>query len=235
MSRDPFAREIHRPRWLTMVAIGLLLIGLPVNSNAGSDAPSQRVSIVVINCVDHRDDIPTLSISGGPYPKAIGEPAPQEISTGVHRFDITLPPGSYGLGVSTPYHGSSPKTYGCKGLATFTVLSGHSRHLVVSMEKGITIDDADCSIAGTLPAGGLAIGLVRPFGGEEPAVIDGGAYYFENLSPRRYVIRVRFSNGSHVDYSVDLSNSHSPSGVLCTGENAIRNRFTTFRCPISFN
>jgi len=225
MSCDRFDGEIYRHRWLTIVVIGLFLLGWPVKSNAGPNALTQRVSIVAIGCVDHWDEVPTLYLSGGPYSKPITEPEPQELSTGAHRFDFNLPPGSYGLRVSAPDHKSSSKSLGCNGLATFEVLSGHERHLVVPMEKGITIDDADCSIAGTLPIGGLAIGLVRAFGGEEPAVIDSGAYYFDNLMPRRYVIRVRFSSGSHADYSVDLSNPRAPGGILCSGVNAIHNRF----------
>jgi hypothetical protein len=225
MPRDRSAREIHRRRWSTMVVIGLFLVGLPGNSNAGSNAQSQRVSVVAIDCADHRDEIPTLSVSGDSFLKAIPEPAPQELTTGVYRFDMTLPPGSYALRVSAPDHVASVKSFGCNGLATFTVLAGHDRHLVVSMEKGITIDDADCSIAGTLPVDGLAIGLVRALGGEEPAVVDSGAYYFDSLTPRRYVIRVGFSNGRHADYAVDLSDPRAPRGVICSGENAIHNRF----------
>jgi hypothetical protein len=70
----------------------------------------------------------------------------------------------------------------------------------------------------------LAVGLVRPAGGETPAFVDGSAYYFDNLTPSHYEVRFRFATGTHADYPVDLSDPRAPHGVICSGENAIRHR-----------
>lgn len=108
---------------------------------------------------------------------------------------VMLAPGNYSFAIQWPFGGSTFST---------SLMSGHPRHVTLSVCNAITFRDSNRSVFGTLPSGGFAA-LIRTRDGDLPAFVDGDAFYANNVPDGKLTLRLFFPPDGRLYCDLDVS------------------------------
>lgn len=176
--------------------LAVRMLVLPVDDVAQGTSSDITTVITVVNCAGD-EQAPTVLVS------KIGlEPIPlhtdvQPLKRGVYRLIASVAPGDYFV------HLVGHVKY-CRADRQLVLLPGHTRHVLLIMDKSIVVTENSTSIAGSLPTEGLTVRVVSENGKEYPAEVDGDAYYLDALRRGKYCLRVGLGYGYLVDLPIDL-------------------------------
>ena len=172
----------------------LLLVAVFCAPNLVESAPlSEQVTIHALSChplSSSHDVLVEAYAHQGQVPETPTVSVRLERSN-LYAIGFRLKPGDYRIGMTTT---------GCADVFDLTILPGHERQLASYMYKGGLEYHDHGSISGSLPFSGLNI-FARCDADKEgtrdiSAVIDGTAYYFNNLPDCRYSLLVSFAFSS---------------------------------------
>jgi len=185
-------------RYAVVATVLASILCIWVSGSASGDEPRPNVFITAVNCVGDDNAVPTIESWNGSTPNSQPPEAAHEmVGQGVIRFAAYLPPGWNAVRVVG--------AHGCRANGTIVTLPGHVRRVLFTLSSTVFINDDDQSIAGEIPDVGLTVTRVTKSGGEIPASVQDGAFYFDHLKSASYTVRFRWMQGLYIDKQVNTS------------------------------
>ncbi len=181
-------------------------IGIVLGLTTLVPSRAEQINLTALGCEHQTATMPELFIEKTGN-SGWSEVAPvSEMQSGdLFHFTIMLDPGEHAVRVFS--------SDSCLGIATFTVLRGLSRSILLVLSPDIDIDDRDVRLVGTLPKPGLIVTAVAPNGTETLADVDGAAYYFENLKKQAYKIRIWVPARQYVEVPIVLNSAFTQRDI----------------------
>ncbi|HXM18330.1 MAG TPA: hypothetical protein VN934_05910 [Candidatus Tumulicola sp.] len=174
-------------------------------------APSSaHVFVNAINCPED-NQAPAVYLGTTAYGKdyVLVNSTSKRNDRGLYSVSLVIPPGHYYIMLRTKH---------CDARFALTILKGQDRHLLAVLGHLFPMIETNYSLAGHLPLEGLALVLLNSAISKDVvarAVVDGQSYFFENLFPAKYVLRVLLpGTGLQADFPIDLTDKESAGKPL---------------------
>ena|SRR5579872_333535 len=175
--------------WRTLLFAFLLMwIHLNTSVRTNADDLKSNVDVIVIGCGRDTGLISEVDVTGPDLVPVTMHPPLEHVASDISKFSLLLN--------SKTYYGIKLSTTHCAVDASFTVLPGQPRHLTLKLSESVVLNDLDYSLAGTLPVEGLVVRLRNEHGVERSIVVDGRAYYVDNLRSGNYMLEISLAGGS---------------------------------------
>ncbi len=180
---------------LTITAVfGFIFIGI---TTVADGAPNRWLSVTIYNCTARLSQAPVISIADS-YTAQYHQPhvSLRQVRLGVYVGEFE---------VQEPHFWISASIDWCRDVEPVTIVSGHTRHLLLFPGTRIAATDALHWIAGQVPEGIGGVTLRGDGRGSYTGVVDDGCYYFEFVANGNYLLQFQASPALLVNEHANVS------------------------------
>ena len=194
-------RTLKRARGYLLATICATVLASPAHVRGENLQARTTVNVNVVSCEVDMDRIPVVKVGPSYLGPLVGASIISRTKTG-KTWQVRLMASSihFWISITTPH---------CHTEMAITAMQSHARQIIAVMGNRGLSSEGTGWLYGLVPKGTFSVYLVMPgtYRLVEVATIDGGAYYFEDLPPNNYVLRVEVGPGNLRDYDIRSTNN----------------------------